>query len=79
MLDILRNLLWQRAINFVFMRSSLLASVIVTELRATEASFSLGVTKAKYGISRLSVVEKGNVTERINPSHFFAYEENNSI
>jgi hypothetical protein len=43
------------------MRSSLLASVIITEFQATEAYSNLDLTKANYGISTLSVVEEENV------------------
>jgi hypothetical protein len=40
------------------MRSSLLESVIITEFQATEAYSNLDLTKAKYSMSTLSVVEK---------------------
>jgi hypothetical protein len=40
---------------------------------------SLDVTKAKYSISRLSVVEKQNVVIRINPSNFVAHEQEINI
>jgi hypothetical protein len=43
-----------------------LKSVIVREFQATEAYSSLDLIKAKYNISRLSEVEKGNVIVRIN-------------
>jgi hypothetical protein len=38
-----------------------LESVIVTDFQATEAYSSLGLTKTKYSIIRLSVVEMENV------------------
>jgi hypothetical protein len=47
------------------MLSSLLDSVIVTEFQATEAYSSLDLTKAKYSISRLFMVEKQNASIRI--------------
>jgi hypothetical protein len=50
------------AASFLCMSSSLLESVPVTELQATEAYSSLDVTKAKYSISRLCTVEKENVS-----------------
>jgi hypothetical protein len=56
-----KNLLWQRAVNFLCMRSSSLESVIVTEFQATEAYVGLDLTKVKYCISRLYMAEKGNV------------------
>jgi hypothetical protein len=58
------------------MRSSLLGSVIVTEFQATEAYSSLDLTKAKYSISRLSMIEKENVIVRISPNNFIAHEKN---
>jgi hypothetical protein len=57
------------------MRSSLLASVIVTKFRAIEAYSSLDLTEAKYSISRLSVVEKENVIVQISPSNFSECEK----
>jgi hypothetical protein len=45
---------------FFVTRSSLLESVIVTAFQATEAYSSLDLTKAKYSIRRLSMVEKEN-------------------
>jgi hypothetical protein len=39
------------------MRSSLSESVTITEFQATEAYTSLNLTKAKYHISRLAMVE----------------------
>jgi hypothetical protein len=59
------------------MRSSLLKSVIVTELQAAEAHSSLDLTKAVYSISKLSarVVEQENVSVRINPCNFIACEK----
>jgi hypothetical protein len=57
---------------FLCTRSSLLESVIVTEFQATEAYSSLDLTKAKYSISRLSMVEKENVSVRINPNSLIA-------
>jgi hypothetical protein len=56
------------------MRSILLESVII----ATEAYSSLDLTKAKYSISRLSMVEKENVNLRIIPSHFSVCEKRKS-
>jgi hypothetical protein len=56
--------------NFLFMRSSVLESVTVTEFQAKEAYSSLELTKAKYSISRPSVVEKENVSVRINHNSF---------
>jgi hypothetical protein len=41
---------------------------MVTEFQAAEAYSSLDLTKANYGISRLSMVEKENVSVRINPN-----------
>jgi hypothetical protein len=58
---ILKNIFWKRAANSLCTRSSLLESVIVTEFQATEAYSSLDLTKAKYSISRLYMVEKKNV------------------
>jgi hypothetical protein len=43
------------------MLSNLLESVIVRESQATEAYSSLDLTKAKYSISKLSMVEKENI------------------
>jgi hypothetical protein len=57
------------------MHSSLLESVIVTEFQATEAYSSFDLTKAKYRISRLYIVEKENVSLRINPNNFIAREK----
>jgi hypothetical protein len=54
--------MWQRAENCLYMRSSLLESVIVTKFQATEAYSSMDLTKAKYSISRLSMVEIENVS-----------------
>jgi hypothetical protein len=50
------------------MCSSLLESVIIKEFQATEAYSSLDLTKAKYNISRLSMMEKEYVIVQINPS-----------
>jgi hypothetical protein len=67
---ILKNLLWQRAANFLCTHSSLLESAILTELQATEAYSSLDLTKEKYTcISRLTMEEKENVSVRINPNN----------
>jgi hypothetical protein len=60
------------------MRSSLFESVVVTEFQATEAYSSLDLTKAKYSISRLPMVEKENVILRINTSNFIACEKRKS-
>jgi hypothetical protein len=60
------------------MSSSLLESVIITEFQATEAYSSLDLTKAKYIISRLSMVENENVIVRISPSNFCACEKRKS-
>jgi hypothetical protein len=68
----------QRVENFFCMPSSLLESVIVTEFQATDAYSSLDLTKAKYSIGRLSMVEKENVSLRINANNFFACEERKS-
>jgi hypothetical protein len=68
-------MLWQRAANFLCMRSSLLELVIVTELQAAETYSSLDLTKAKYSISRVPMVEKENVFIRINPSNFIACDK----
>lgn len=48
-----KSLLWQRVANFLCMHSSLLESVIVADLQATEEHFSLDLTKAKYRINTL--------------------------
>jgi hypothetical protein len=74
----LKNLFWQRAANYLFTHSSLLESVIVKELQATEAYSSLDLTKAKYSISRLSMVEKENISVPINPDSFNACEKRKS-
>jgi hypothetical protein len=60
------------------MRSSPLESAIITEFQATEAYFNLDLTKAKYSISRLYMVEKENVSVRINATNFIACEERKS-
>jgi hypothetical protein len=54
------------------MRSSSWESVIVTEFQATESYSSSDLTKAKYGISRLSKVGKENAIVQISPSNFKA-------
>jgi hypothetical protein len=54
---------------------SLLESVTVTEFQVTEAYSSLDLTKAKYSIRRLSMVENKNVSVRINPSSFIVREK----
>jgi hypothetical protein len=54
-----------------------LESVIVTEFQATEAYSILDLTKAKCSINRLTVVEKENVSVRINPINFIACEKEN--
>jgi hypothetical protein len=75
---ILKKSFLVKAANFLCTRSSLLESVIVTEFQATEAFSSLDQTKAKYSISRLSMVEKENISARINPNSFNACEERKS-
>jgi hypothetical protein len=50
-LHILEKSFVTKSINFFWMRSSLLESVIVTEFQAPEAYSSLDLTKAKYSIS----------------------------
>jgi hypothetical protein len=67
-----KNIFWQTAAIFLCTRSSLLESVIVTEFQATKAYSSLYLTKAKYSISRLFMVEKENVIVRNNPNNFIA-------
>jgi hypothetical protein len=67
--------LWQRAAHFLCTRSSLLESVIVTEFQGTEAYSNLDLTKAKYSISRLSMIGKENVSVRINPNIFIVCEK----
>jgi hypothetical protein len=69
---------WKMAADFLCMRSSLLDSVVVTEFQATEAYYSLYLTKAKYSISKLSKVEKENVIARIIPSNFIVCEKRKS-
>jgi hypothetical protein len=54
------------------MRSSLLESVLVTEFQTTEAYSNFALTKAKYSINKLSMVEK--LIVRINPNNFKACE-----
>jgi hypothetical protein len=65
--------LWQRAANFLCMRSSSLDSVIVTECQATEAYSSFDLIRAKHSISRLSVLEKEDIifTACLLLLHFF--------
>jgi hypothetical protein len=72
------NLLRQRAENFLCVRSSLLESAIVTEFQAAEAYSSFDLTKAKYGISRMAMVENENVIVRSNPNNFNAREKRKS-
>jgi hypothetical protein len=43
-----KNLLSQRTANFLYIRSNLLEPVIVTDLQAADAYWSLELTKAKY-------------------------------
>jgi hypothetical protein len=57
------------------MPAGFLASVIVTEFQATEVYSSLDLTKEKYNISRLSVVERKYVIIRISPNNLIAYEK----
>jgi hypothetical protein len=54
------------------MGSSLLESVSVTEFQATKEHSSLDSTEAKYSFSRLSKIEKENVSVGINPNNFTA-------
>jgi hypothetical protein len=49
--------------------------MIVTEFQATEAHSSLDLAKAKYSISKPSLVEMENVISRINPNNFVACEK----
>jgi hypothetical protein len=65
-------LLWQRAANFLCVRSSLWESVITTEFQATEPCSSLHLAKTKYGISGLSKGAKENAIVLISPSSFMA-------
>jgi hypothetical protein len=51
------------------MCSSLLKSVNVTEFQPTKAYPSLYLTKVKYIIRRLSMVENENIFTRISPSN----------
>jgi hypothetical protein len=60
------------------MRSSLFQSANVAEFQKTEAYSSLHQTKAKYSNSRLSMVEKENIGERINPNNFISCEKRKS-
>jgi hypothetical protein len=62
----------------LFVHSSLLETVIITEFQATEAYSSLDLTNAKYSISKLSEVEKGKVVVQISPSNFSACEKRKS-
>jgi hypothetical protein len=55
---------------FRSIHSSLLASVAVNVFHATEAYSSLDVTKVKYNVRILSVVEKEKVMKRIRPNNF---------
>jgi hypothetical protein len=73
-IHIRKNLLWQRAANFLCMRSSLLESVLVTEFQTTEAYSNFDLTKAKYSVNKLSMVEKEKVIVRINPNNLKACE-----
>jgi hypothetical protein len=57
-------------------RSSLLELVIV--FQAAAAYSNLNLPKAKYSISRLSMVQKENVISRINPNNFVARENTTS-
>jgi hypothetical protein len=57
------------------MRSRLLESIVVTEFQATEAYSSSDSTKAKYSISRLSEVEKEDVSVPISRNNFIACEK----
>jgi hypothetical protein len=53
----------------------LLASVVVTEFHTVEAYSSLGRTSVKYNTSRLSRVEKEQVTVRVKPSVLTDWEK----
>jgi hypothetical protein len=59
------------------MRSSLFKSVMVTDFQATEAYTysSLDLTKAKYSINTLAVVENEDVIVRTSPSNFITCEK----
>jgi hypothetical protein len=59
----MKNLSWQRAANFLCMRSSLLESVLVTELQTPEAYSNLDLTKAKYNVNILSKVENDSTNQ----------------
>jgi hypothetical protein len=63
--------------KFLCTRSRLLESVIVTEFQAKETYCSLDLTKAK-NTSRLSKVEKDNVSVRIKPNSFIDSEKRKS-
>jgi hypothetical protein len=65
MLNILKNQLSQKARNFLYMRSSLLESLFATESHVTEEYSTLDLTKAKYSIVILFMVEQENVILRI--------------
>jgi hypothetical protein len=54
-----------------------LETIIIREFHATEAYSSLDLTKAKYRISRLSIMEKKTVIIRINPINSTASEKKN--
>jgi hypothetical protein len=73
----LKRLLWQSSEKFLCMCLNLLESEIAKEFQATEACSSLNLTKAKYGISRLSLVEKEIMGVRISPDNFTAGEKEN--
>jgi hypothetical protein len=60
------------------MRSSLLGSVNVTEFPAAEPYSNLDVTKVKYSVSRLSMVEKEDASVQINANNFIVCEERKS-
>jgi hypothetical protein len=57
------------------MHSICLASVAVIEFHTEEAYSSLGLTSVKYNISRVSRVEKEQVTVRIKPSVLTDWEK----
>jgi hypothetical protein len=60
----------------VYVRSRLLESVIV--FHAAEAYCNLNLPKAKYSISRLSMMQKENVISQINRNNFVACENTKS-
>jgi hypothetical protein len=67
-LNALKNLLRQEVAYFLCMHSSFPELVIIMVFMPTETCSSLDLTKAKYSISKQSIVEKENVIVRINHS-----------